>query len=542
MPTMSLRAGLALALGSGLAAPAHAAISMPTLGAPVAANLPAAEPRGAVTPTSAATPGAKAKNVILFISDGASWGTWDMASYWQYGAKGLQPYDAFSVKLGMTTYPLNTSTTPTFTGTPQVSYDPAQAWSTVPTGDSNFFAGYHFVKRNYTDSAAAGTAIAAGIKSYNNAINFDDFANAVPFITANLKSLGYATGAISSVPFSHATPAAFGAQNISRNNYHQITQQMLTGGALDLVMGGGHPWFNHSGVARTTPSTTYMSVAQYEALKSGAAGWNFIETKADFDALAAGTLTFMGPLWGIAPVQATLQANRVESVLGADLSNPSGVKFIETVPTLETMTRGAINHLSTASDKGFFLMVEGGAVDWMAHANNTGRIIEEQVDFNLAVAAAVNWVNTMSSWDETLIIVLTDHGNGIPMGPNSDTIAFEPIENRGAGVLPGVRWHYGTHTNENTLFFAHGAGAAHFYSFVVGIDPGLADGFEGGFGGLGFNDGRYIDNTGVAPAIARALGLGSVVPEPASWAMMIAGFGIVGAGLRRRRRLETAAA
>ena len=485
-------------------------------------------------PVVAAAP---AKNVILFISDGASWGTWDAASYWQYGAKGMQPYDSFSVKLGMTSYPLNTSTTPTFTGTQTISYDPVKAWDVTPTGDSDRFAGYKYVKANYTDSAAAGTALASGIKTYNNAINFDDFANAVPFITQDLKAAGFATGAISSVPFSHATPAAFGAQNISRNNYHQITQQMINGGALDLVMGGGHPWFNDNGVARATPGTTWMTVAQYDALKDGSAGWNFIESKADFEALAAGTLTFTGPLWGIAEVGATLQANRSAAVLGPDPANPSGVKFIDSVPTLETMTVGAINHLSTSSSKGFFLMVEGGAVDWMAHANNTGRIIEEQVDFNLAVGAAVNWVNANSSWDDTLIIVLTDHGNGMIMGPSSDTIAFQPIENRGAGVLPGVMWHYGTHTNEITLLWAHGAGAEQFYNYVVGIDPGLANGFAGGFAGLGHNDGRYIDNTSVSGVILRATG---VIPEPGTWAMMIAGFGLVGAASRRRRAVEAA--
>lgn len=125
----------------------------------------------------------RAKNVILFISDGASWGTWDMASYWEYGAKGLQPYNSFPVKLGMTTYPLNTSVTPTGTGVRQVSYDPAKAWDTTPIGAPDYFKGYQYIKADYTDSAAAGTALSAGIKTYNNAINFDDFGNPVPFLT-----------------------------------------------------------------------------------------------------------------------------------------------------------------------------------------------------------------------------------------------------------------------------------------------------------------------------------------------------------------------
>jgi hypothetical protein len=81
-----------------------------------------------------------------------------------------------------------------------------------------------------------------------------------------------------------------------------------------------------------------------------------------------------------------------------------------------------------------------------------------------------------SNWDETLMLVLTDHGNAMPMGPNSDTIAFEPIENNGQGVLPGVKWHYGTHTNENTLLmFAKGAGSEMLYDYVVGEDFGLVE-------------------------------------------------------------------
>ena len=109
---------------------------------------------------------APAKNVFLFISDGASWGTWDMASYWEYGQKGMQPYDSFPVKLGMTTYPLNTSSTPTFDDTPKVSYDPIKAWSTNPNSGSyggrpSYFDGYDYIKRDYTDSAAAAVPAAA---------------------------------------------------------------------------------------------------------------------------------------------------------------------------------------------------------------------------------------------------------------------------------------------------------------------------------------------------------------------------------------------
>ena len=99
---------------------------------------------------------------------------------------------------------------------------------------------------------------------------------------------------------------------------------------------------------------------------------------------------------------------------------------------------------------------------------------------------------------DELIIVLTDHGNGMPMGPDSDRVPFEPIRNHGKGVLPGVRWHHGNHSNENTLLWAHGAGAQLLLQSAVTTDPALVS-------RLGHNrDGRTLTNADVARVLAPA--------------------------------------
>ena len=502
---------------------------------------------GAVAACALAAPlsaeAASVKNTILFITDGASWGTWDMASYWATGEKNGQPYANFDVKLGMTTTPLNTSNTPTFSGEQKVFYDPAKAWDTTPTdsaygGRPSFFNGYDYIKRDYTDSAAAGTALATGQKTYNNAIDFDDFGQKLPFISEQLKDMGKSVGVVSSVPITHATPAAFASQNISRNNYGEISRQMVQSGTMDLIMGAGHPFYDSNGDLRpagterfaneTGTGGGFIAKSVIDDVTGPNPSMIFFDDKATFEALAAGTTSFDGPILGVAQVGDTLQASRSGHFDGA---NAFEVPLNDNVPTLETMTKGALNHLGKDAD-GFFVMIEGGAVDWMAHANNTPRIIEEQVDFDNSVGAAIAWVEAFSSWDETLMIVLTDHGNAMPMGPNSDTIPFEPIQNNGAGVLPGVMWHYGTHTNENTLLWAKGAGSELLLEQIVGQDPWLAS-------ILGHNStGDYIENTGVFRALAAANGIGAdvaPVPLPASVWLLTAGLAGL-AGLRRMRK------
>ena len=130
-------------------------------------------------------------------------------------------------------------------------------------------------------------------------------------------------------------------------------------------------------------------------------------------------------------------------------------------------------------------MVEGGAIDWASHSNQSGRMIEEEISFNQAVESAVNWVEKNSNWNETLIIVTGDHETGYLTGPGSNPEGnqsavskheiWKPLINNGKGVQPGMEWHSEGHTNSLIPFFAKGTGSEKFNQRIKGTDPVRGD-------------------------------------------------------------------
>ena len=415
-----------------------------------------------------------AKNVIVMISDGAGYNQVDAASYYQYGRTGKQIYERFPFRFGMSTY--SDGTTKNFD---PLGYDPAEAW-----------ADFEYVSHAPTDSASAGTAMATGSKTYDAAIGVGVKGNPLRNIIQSAEDLGKATGVVTSVEFSHATPASFVAHNASRNNYEAIAQEMLLGSSVDVIMGAGHPGFTDSGEASTPSSSSYKYVggkATWDDLAAGTAGadangdgvadpWTLVQSKEQFRALMSGDTA--DRVVGVAQVATTLQQARG----GDGKADPYAVPANSNVPTLAEMTRAALNVLDNDKD-GFFLMVEGGAVDWAGHANQSGRVIEEQIDFNRAVEAVAEWVQTTSNWGETVLIVTGDHETGYLTGPASGidgTPVWNPLANNGAGKLPGMEWHSGDHTNSLIPLFAKGDAARLLKRYAVQTDPVR---------------GRYIDNT-----------------------------------------------
>lgn len=403
--------------------------------------------------------GKTAKNVIVMIADG--WGENQIlaANYFNSGKAVNASYEKFPLMTWMSTYSVG-------------SYDPMKAWS-----DPNY------INISPTDSAAAGTAMSTGVKTYDAAIGVDMDKKDVKHISEYFEEEGRASGVVSSVMFYHATPASQIAHDENRNNYSNLIYDMLYDSAADVVIGAGHPGYDDNGEKREMNYSDWNAMRTGEAIMDGETmykevtsgvpvsdadgdgvkdAWSFVDTKEGFQALAEGDAP--DRLFGLANVASTLQQSRG----GDSYADAYEVPFNENVPTLVDMSKAALNVLDN-NDKGFFLMIEGGAVDWAGHANQLGRNIEEMNDFNDSVDAVIDWVEENSNWGETLLIVTGDHETGYMSGNEGGIL--ETIDNNGAGNMPSVYWNSGNHTNQLVPLYAKGAGSNMLRKYSDEKDP-----------------------------------------------------------------------
>jgi alkaline phosphatase len=417
----------------------------------------------------------KPKNVIVMISDGMGYNAMLAGDYFQYGATGNQVYQQFPVRKAMSTYSV------------AGSYDPLQAWGL-----------FDYLKKSPTDSAAAATAMSTGVKTYDAGIGVDVDGKRLYHVAERAEKLRKSTGVITTVEWSHATPAGFVAHNASRNDYEGLAKEMINDSATDVIMGAGSPLYDDNGAPLATPGTyKYVGgVDTWNALVNGTAGgdadgdgdadpFKLIQSKFQFERLASAKRT-PARVCGTVRAATTTQQNRG----GDKMAAPYTVPMNANVPDLKVMTKAALNVLDN-NRKGFFLMVEGGAVDWAGHANQPGRIIEEQIDFNRSVDAVYRWVNRYSSWDETLVIVTADHETGYLWGPGTGADGtgkgtWVPVANNGEDTLPGMQFNSGDHTNSLVPIFARGSGAS-----TLGCKATKKDSVRG----------KYLDNTDIAKTL-----------------------------------------
>ncbi len=226
-------------------------------------------------------------------------------------------------------------------------------------------------------------------------------------------------------------------------------------------------------------------------MKRGQRPWKLVETKADFEALTSGPTPTK--LLGVPQVAGTLQQNRGRNRVTlppAEVKTraPFSAPMNRNVPTLTTMTKAAINCLDK-NPQGFYLMIEGGAVDHANHANEADRMIEEQIDYVQAVEAVVAWVESHGNWDDTLLILTADHETGLIWGADSNEVAYQPLEDNGQGQLPGLKYNSGGHSNSLVPLYARGPGSQRFAALVRGKDDKAAAAWH--------FSGQHVDNTDV---------------------------------------------
>ncbi|OLP15491.1 hypothetical protein BST81_25870 [Leptolyngbya sp. 'hensonii'] len=327
-----------------------------------------------------------------------------------------------------------------------------------------------------TDSASAGTAIATGYKTDDGNIAWlpGDPANGkLTTIAEQLRAeKGFSIGVVSTVPFNHATPAAFVSHNVNRNNYKAIAEEMLWTVKPDVVIGGGY-------------GSSYVNGLNFSTLPSD---YTFVQRQAGVDGGAS-----------LYQAATSVDVNTGEKLFG--LFGEAGGNFdyhgVADTPGTPTVTRGSIENPTLADSvnsaltvlskdpDGFFVMFEQGDIDWSNHANDFENMIGGVWDLDQAVRAAEAYVDRAGdgmTWKNTLMIVTADHSNSYMK--NQEVLGAGDLPTQvaaGSSSAYGSGWNYpdgdvtyrsGGHTNELVTLSARGAGADLFQNYAGDWYPG----------------------------------------------------------------------
>ncbi len=390
--------------------------------------------------------------IVLLIADGGGFNQFKASTFYGRGSSPAPAFGRFHIALAVTTFPAGGS------------YDPERAWIE-----------FYYPPVNPTDSAAAATALATGRKTANGRIATDAHGASLETVLERAESVGMLTGIVTSVPLSHATPAAFAAHTVARTDYAAISSQMVFASGLDVLMGCGDPETDNDG-NRLSGAFRYDWIPEsvWTALLSGTAAndrdsdgdgdpWVLVRDASSIEALARSSA--FSHVIAVPATHDTLQERRA----GDSAADAFSVPFSDAVPSLAEMTVSALNLLSRGGDS-FFLVVEGGAIDWANHSNLSGRMIEETTAFERTVEATLDWLEAAGRADDTLVVVTADHESGYLLGPGSGPSGFFAVVNGGTGAMPGLQWNSTGHTNSLVPFFARGPNARHFANDISGFD------------------------------------------------------------------------
>jgi alkaline phosphatase len=269
-----------------------------------------------------------------------------------------------------------------------------------------------------TDSAAGGTALSCGVKTYNGAIGVNVDGNPIKTILEEASENGLATGLVSSSAITHATPASFIAHQAKRSSYEDIAADFLNTD-IDVFIGGGLDHFTKRKDGRDL--TDELKQKGYD-----------VETD-----LKKIRKVKKGKLAGFT----------------ADVHNG---RIDERGDMLPVATETALNILDN-NKKGFFLMVEGSQIDWGGHAGSTIYIVEDMLDFDQVIGKALEFA---AKDKETLIVVTADHETG------GMAITGGDMQN---GIVKAA-YPTGDHTAVMVPIFSYGPGAEEFIGIMENTD------------------------------------------------------------------------
>jgi alkaline phosphatase len=276
---------------------------------------------------------------------------------------------------------------------------------------------------NYvTDSGAGGTAIACGVKTYNGAIGVAPDSSEVKSMLEIAADKGYSTGIVATCIINHATPAAFTAHDVDRDNYDAIANDQANS-PMDLMIGGGEKYFE--------PLLNRMKQKGFE-----------VKTTKDYkDSAYFKTLAITFPK--IAVFVSDNDAKQANKGRG---------------DMLPDATEYALKFLNS-KNKGFFIMIEGSQIDWAGHKNDKDYLVSELKDFDKTLGVALDFAKKNAN---TLVIVTADHETG--------GLALENVDLAKKNEHICLDWSTLEHTGCWVPVFAFGPGAEKFSGIYQNSD------------------------------------------------------------------------
>jgi len=252
-----------------------------------------------------------------------------------------------------------------------------------------------------TDSSAAATAIATGHKTNFGYVNINPAdESSWPSMATLARDAGKQVAIVTDVYLNDATPAAFYGSDY-RGDYFSLAKQMADSNFNFFATGGpiycavDNEWINYGEV-------TIEDVEQDAFYRAVQNGYTLVNNRADFDALTSGDDKII----------ATVAYDNVPVDYWENIGNVAAIDrhgdYADAL-SLKDFVRQGIEVMSDA-EEGFFMMAEGGKIDWLCHENDAASVVKQVIDFADAVQVAVDFYNEHP--DETVIVVTGDHETG----------------------------------------------------------------------------------------------------------------------------------